>query len=522
MIIQKIDIVKFRGFENVSFELGSQLTAIAGLNGTQKTTLLGLLSQPFSISLADNPMKGEKPLCGGSYRSGFKEKFRLSPEFDLPKSHEWTLHLHGASEPFILESMSRGDDVRFWRKGNREKGSGHIQLPVIYLSLKRLLPIGEDIKLTDSKAQELTEKEESLFNEWHSKILISDDEIVGTNYLESPDKNTQGINTNLYDWKQNSAGQDNIGKILLAILSFKRLKEQYPNHYKGGILAIDEIDATLYPGSQIKLVDALRAFASKYKIQIIFTTHSLSLIERCCELQDFGNQHQATLNQVKVVFLEKRNHKIQLFPDVTFRTIKNRLNVNIERIQEIKIFAFTEDREAQAFVKALLKTKKSKLKFVDSTFSCSQLIGLANQKIPVFNFPESIIFIDGDIQNNKAEMKRIQGLKNIVLLPTEMPIEKISAKYLKELDDNSSVWSNINPDFTKQYCFKDHDYNKIMSERDIAKKWFNYHLKDWGTNAIKIINPWIKANKLEAEKFVANFTAVYNQIAKENGLASLK
>lgn len=520
-MIKKIDIAKFRGFENVSFELGSQLTAIAGLNGTQKTTLLGLLSQPFSITKPQHPMKGEKPLCGGNYKSAFSEKFKLSEKFDTAKSHEWTLHLKDQTEPFTLESIPRDDGIRFWRKGNREKGSGYIQLPVIYLSLKRLIPIGEDLELNESTSQELTEDEDNFFKKWHKDILISNDEITKTDYLESPNKNTRGINTSTYDWKQNSAGQDNIGKILLAILSFKRLKEKYSNHYTGGILAIDEIDATLYPGSQIKLIEALRAFASKYKIQVIFTTHSLSLIEKCCELQDAGKHHKETENQVKVTFFEKKNQKIVLFPEVNYRTIKNRLNVNIERLPDIKIMALTEDREAQAFVKSLLKAKKSKLKFIDSAFSCSQLVGLAGQKIPTFRFPESIIFIDGDIRNNKTEMKRVQQLKNVVLLPTSLPVEKIVAKYLNELDDNSPLWASINPDFTKQYCFKDHEYDKIMSDRDMAKKWFNYHLKDWGTNAAKVLNPWIKENKTEVDIFAENFKAVFNAIAKENGLVPL-
>ena len=48
MIIDKISIKNFRGFKGVEFELGSHLTVISGQNGTQKTTILGMLSQPFS------------------------------------------------------------------------------------------------------------------------------------------------------------------------------------------------------------------------------------------------------------------------------------------------------------------------------------------------------------------------------------------------------------------------------------------------------------------------------------------
>ena len=40
MKITHIHIERFRGFQNEDFEVGSLLTAIAGQNGTQKSTLL--------------------------------------------------------------------------------------------------------------------------------------------------------------------------------------------------------------------------------------------------------------------------------------------------------------------------------------------------------------------------------------------------------------------------------------------------------------------------------------------------
>lgn len=519
MIIKNIYIKKFRGFNEVSISLGSQLTIIAGLNGTQKTTLLGLITQPFTISGDDNRLKEERPLCGGTYKSAFNEKFKLSENFDKPKEHEWTINLTGNNEPFTIESMARDtSNIRFWKKGDRTKGAGYIQLPVIFLSLKRVLPIGEDNKISRSDRNELTQEEAKFFTEWYNKILISSDVILSTNHLESPDKSTRGINTEFYDWQQNSAGQDNIGKILLAILSFKRLKEKYPDEYKGGILAIDEIDATLYPGSQIRLLEALRTFSSRLKIQIICTTHSLSILKRATELINETSTKKETENQIRTLFLEKRNNKIEIAADISYRSIKNRLHVAIERIKSIKIYAFTEDREGIAFTKALLKGKKNLLSFVDSNFSCSNLINLASQKIPTFCYPESVIFLDGDVKQNAREIRRVNSLKNIVLLPGNKSPERLLADFLFNLDDNSPIWKSINEDFNKLYCFKDHSYDNIMSTREIAKAWFNFHLKDWGINATKIVTPWAKENKDAVTEFIDNFIKVYNSIAKENGI----
>lgn len=61
MKITHIHIERFRGFQNEDFEVGSQLTAIAGQNGTQKSTLLGIVTQTFTLKPED-PMRAEN-LC---------------------------------------------------------------------------------------------------------------------------------------------------------------------------------------------------------------------------------------------------------------------------------------------------------------------------------------------------------------------------------------------------------------------------------------------------------------------------
>ena len=86
-MLKEIKIHKYRGFKDVSFKIGSQLTIIAGQNGTQKTTLLGMLTQMFTLD-PKSPMGGEKPLIGGNYRSDFTNKFKFSPKYDKAGDQE--------------------------------------------------------------------------------------------------------------------------------------------------------------------------------------------------------------------------------------------------------------------------------------------------------------------------------------------------------------------------------------------------------------------------------------------------
>lgn len=505
MIIKSIHIKKFRGFNDVQFKLGSSLTVVAGQNGTQKTTLLGLLTQPFTITDKANPLYGEKPLCGGNYKSLFSEKFKLSESFDLPKSHEWTLSLTNNSEPdFTVESIKRSTNgIRFWQKGDRSKGSGYIQLPVIYLSLSRLFPIGEDNNIDSSTEVTVSDEEFKFYKEWHNKILIIPDvEMTSVDYLASKQKNTLGANTAYYDWKMNSAGQDNIGKILLAILSFKRLKNTHGAAYKGGILAIDELDATLYPASQIKLIEALRKFSSDLGIQIICTTHSLGILERSCNWYE----NTAIPGQVEVVYLHKVGNNVNAINNVSFDIIRNKLNVALAgKVKATKITTFTEDKEGEVFLRAILKTKGSVLKFTDCTLGCDNLIELATKKILGFKLLDSMIIVDGDVKTDRNKMKKIKKNKNFLILPGEKSPERLIADFLYGLKDESPIWEKIYEGYTKQFVFKEISHREVLLNRDKAKVWFNSQRSYWGRNCAKVINHWIAENEEEVVGFISTF-----------------
>lgn len=512
MKITKVHIDRFRGFHNQEFEVGSQLTAIAGQNGTQKSTLLGMITQTFTIS-KDNPMSGEKPLCGGTYRSAFSEKFRLSPKFDKPREHEWTLFFDN-DQKFEIESIPRPGDsnVRFWKKGSKGKGDSYLQFPTIFLSLKRLVPIAEEggVKTNDAL---LTQDEVNEFKKLHNKILLSSTEITSTTVISSDNKQSAGVSTPIYDWNQNSMGQDNLAKILLALFSFKRLKKDYPDSYTGGILAIDELDATMYPASQTKLLEVLRKYASDLNLQIFFTTHSLSLLKSMDELCQEVKARPETANQAKIIYLQRFDEHIVIKSDITFEAIFLNLNVQAKspNKQKNKITAYVEDKETERFVKAILKSKLcGSLNFVDATLPCSILIELANKEIPAFSYPHSIIFLDGDVRQNNANIRKLSKTKNVLLLPGNESPERLIANFLYNLSDENQLWQDLPNGYTKQFCFRDIGYDQIFANGELgrqnAKRWFNSQLQQyWGRKGVKVLNPFFATIQTEVNKFKSDF-----------------
>lgn len=507
MLITKVHIEKFRGFSSQEFEVGSMLTAIAGQNGTQKSTLLGMITQTFTLGKDKNPMGCEKPLCGGNYRSSFSDKFRLSPKFDKPGTHEWTLSFDDGID-YTIESILRSDaKIRFWKKGMRGKGDGYIQYPTIFLSLKRVLPVAESGTVLESTI--LTEKELAEFKILHDKILITESNIESASFLESANKQTIGITTDKYDWNENSVGQDNLSKIILALFSFGRLKEKYPNDYKGGILAIDELDATMYPTSQKQLLKTLRTYASKLDLQIFFTTHSLSLLESIDDLIVECSQREKTKDQVKLIYLKRQDENIIINDRATFRNITLNLQVMQGRVKPVrKIPVYTEDKENIVFAKHLLRGKMVQLKFIDIDFSGANLISLVSKKVPAFIEPEAIVIVDGDVRKENNKMKSITKANNILVLPTAMSPEQLTATFLHGLSDADELWNKIGEGYSWQVCSRDYTLDEIMKDRVKAKAWFRRELPSWGTNASKVLTPLFKKYKDECNEFVSDFEDV--------------
>lgn len=509
MKIVKVYIEKFRGFKKQEFELGSQLTAIAGQNGTQKSTLLGMIRQTFSIP-KDNPMYGEKPLCGGSYRSAFSDKFRLSPTFDKPKEHEWSLFFDNGQQ-FEIESIVRTGDpnVRFWRKGSRGKGDGYIQFPTIFLSLKRLVPLAEENAVKTDDAL-LTPTEVAKFKELHNRVLISNTEITSATGISSTNKQSAGISTSLYDWNQNSMGQDNLAKILLALFSFKRLKDKYSS-YQGGILAIDELDATMYPASQVELLKVLRKYASDLNLQIIFTTHSISLLKAVDELSKEIKLRPETSDQVRMIYLKRSDNNVLIKSDVDFNGIVLDLNVTAitPRKNRNKITVYVEDKETELFVKAILKSKSNCLKFVDATLPCSMLIEMVAKAVPAFSYPYSIIFLDGDVRKRNADLRKLANVKNVLLLPGNESPERMLARFLFNISDSDALWNSLSLGYTKQVCFREISYEQIFAAgeqgRQNAKRWFNLQLRYWGRGGVKALNPFFSKIQQEVDGFISEY-----------------
>lgn len=510
-IIEKIEIEEFRAFHNTTIEFNRPVNAIIGKNGTLKTTLLGMLAHPFSLETG--LMSSEKPLIGGKkFNSPMSDKFKFSDKFDIAGHHKWSLYINKdvyMKKIFTCQSILRSDTkkLRFWSTEGREKGMNYIQCPVIYLSMKRLIPLGEEKSLTIDNA-DLTEEEKELYCLWHNKILISTENISGVSAVNSNNKHSLGPITEKSDAWTISAGQDNIGRIILSVLSMKRLMDKYNEEFKGGIIFIDEIESTLYPAAQEKILDFMFDTAYKYKLQYFFTTHSMSVISY---LKTSKYRERA-----RIAYLRKVAGNIEIDKDPSLKDIENDLNVEAGRSNiSTKIKVYCEDDIGSLFCKSFLSKKiKDKIEFVKKMdLSWTTYKTLYEHKVP--EFMNNIIVLDGDVKNSSNGWRYYPKNSNIAFLPTELAPERMIYECLFNLDEKDDFWDNTISGYSKMVCFR--DYPNHLDSIDDIKDWFKSQKKHAGRGYCRFLQQWEKNNLDLVAEFQEDFLKKYNHVAKKVG-----
>ena len=540
MIIKNIEVEKFRSISEISFELGKRLTAIAGRNATQKTTLLGMLGQPFAIS-KDSPLYGCSTVDGYNFKSQFKEKFKLSINYEPIGSHKWTLNFHNKgyyqNNKITIQSIARKqkgkpDEIRFWNAESRAKGAGYVQLPVYYLSLSRLAPIGESRK-TAPLTIDLTPAEIKYCVKAYREILSINQGSQNTTVSVQKGSGKQvyaGINDGIHDIFTNSAGEGNISKIILAVLSFKRLKEKYGSSYKGGILLIDELDATLYGFSQKKLLAYLLGASKDYKVQIIFTTHSPIILNEMYKLQKEEikragiKAHQYSYDNSIVYLIPSYKEDGTRMINAENITGSTRLNevindINLTPISNTKkVNAYFEDAVAMNFAKYLLQkycsiNLENYINFIDVNLGWTNYLQLYKKDIP--EFKNSIISLDADVpckREYRAEKDRVVTSKNILFLPLE--IEKGLFGFLKDHANFLKFESNYStvPTMSYDVCFRDWPLEVEEYKTDDFKKWYQYITELQG-GAEVLFECWLDYNETNGKDYAKRFIEIYNYLS---------
>lgn len=533
--LKKITIEKFRALNNVAIEFGDHITVVCGKNGTSKSSILGIAAQIFSFD--KDYVKDEslafRQIAGDMFKSQYSDHFRISDKFDTPGSMAVSIDLHDGytdqAATARLELMKRGKSPRPVVRNNStavntSNTSRNFTHPVIFLSLKRLYPIAaRDYQIGDFDY--LKQHKQDFIGLTNELLNRSSSLATGTDGTISSAV-AHGAN---YDQDSVSAGEDNAGQIILALMSFRKLKEEYSD-YKGGLLLIDEADAGLFPTAQVNLLKMLDRECKNLNLQVVMTSHSPVLIEHAFE------QSQQLRRKFKTIYLSNTYGDVQVMhdwswakisADINTRTIDTPSGVSLPRIN-----IYFEDKEAEDFFAALMHRqpiKKFTIPMSEVSLGCSNYLQLIQKKVPEFS-ERNIICLDADQDSQIAG----KNYKTVVLLPGRLPPDQLVFEHLYNLPAAHPFWKN-DLFFTREVFtntarevlnefsitgdsvdVKDRvtAYTGTKKPREVFKRFYKgAEFQRLVASGAKSHNPWkhwIESNPMLVNEFLENFkTAVH-------------
>ncbi|WP_031311096.1 AAA family ATPase [Stutzerimonas stutzeri] len=441
--IKKIHIDKFRALNDIALEFGSRITIISGKNGTAKSSILGILAQTFNFRRdpLTNRLLKFKTLNNDAFKSAPKDHFRLSKKYDKTGTMSTKIFMYDGYTNQDTEMQLRiydysdRPDPRPVMRGNKtvatkKNTSWNPAHPVIYLSLSRLMPITNREDYSAYSLKYLEDHKDAFLN-LNSTLLNKQGTTRATATTGS--MNSAVAHGENYDQDAVSAGEDNAGQLTLALMSFRKLKEEYSD-YKGGLLLIDEADAGLFPAAQIALIKILAKECKSLNLQVIMTSHSPTMIEEVHNLSKIAKA------DYKTIYLSDTYGSIESYEDWSWQDIYADLmirtvEVNKETLPKVNIYF--EDKEACDLFNNIVTSrsiKKTLNQFKEINLGCAQYNTLIEHGIPEFT-KKSLIVLDGDA-------KKYEKHSSVVLLPTDLPPDQLLFEYLYNKPDNHKIWKN--------------------------------------------------------------------------------
>lgn len=293
----------FRNFKNVSIEFGKKITVISGQNGVGKSNILSLVASGSGLS--------KKSVLGSNFQPEFYDFFNVDVNENYEEYKMYLQYTKDDKDVAFTKRLSFKNDIDDGRgiriiprtvnyehkyanikaaeRDTKELygvgGAARVKLPTIYLSLSRLYPLGErkesvEIREITKKNLFYQKKADEKYKTWYNSIIpnsITEDAELSVIKKGACTRGSLHMDMQNTPTLSQSIGQDNIGNIVSALVDIYILS--LDDDYEGAVLCIDEIDVSLHPDTQIRLLELCDRLATELNIHFVVSTHSLTILK---------------------------------------------------------------------------------------------------------------------------------------------------------------------------------------------------------------------------------------------------
>ncbi len=398
--IKGINIEKLNGINNcpISFPADRSVTAIMGINGSGKSTILHALSCVF------------KPKEKSS-----QENNRFSDFFTPHNENNWQ------DSKFSVkfragEIKNNGNKVFFEEIDNEEKkdivyGKDKRWKPVyarrleresIYIGLQNLATLADN---TGASRYSEYERVDIYDKDIKNQMILALNKILDADYNDlfecrtiKGNKKFIGMVKNGIEYTEHTMGAGE-----------KRVFEIVKNVYNGklmpnGFLIIDEIDVLLHERAFHELINFLIEESKSMCFEVVFTTHRESIIK--------------FKNQINIVSIWNIGNGIEAYPGVSADALRQISNVEPDMVN-----VFVEDNLAKTALNILVESEGMNEQVDISLFGSAEnsAVILSGLKLTGKRIDTSLAILDGDYYITLPEKTK---MVDRVLSGTDKKVEK--------------------------------------------------------------------------------------------------
>ncbi|HEV3457261.1 MAG TPA: AAA family ATPase [Thermoanaerobaculia bacterium] len=355
--LEWIEISGLRGWSGQRFELRFPIVAVSGENGSGKSTIIQAAASIYNPSESQN-------------RGWFASDF--FPETFCDRIENATIR---ASIREGLNSSSAITTVRKtqirWR-GNPRRVKRHVE----YIDLSRIQPVSARIGFSRLAKAGVSEKDSQ---EWDTEATNRLSDIMGRQYTQARRVLTSA------DPKRRISVLTLTGSNISGFhqgggeLTMTELLEKDPQKYS--LVLIDEVETSLHPRAQRRLIRDLADLCRERELQIVLTTHSPYVLE---ELPPEGRGYILRTGG-------ERQLVMGVSPDFAM--------TKMDEIPHPECDIYVEDERAEGVLREVLvvyaKDAVNRCKMIRyGTANVGQALG---QMVAADRFPRpSLVFVDGD------------------------------------------------------------------------------------------------------------------------------